>query len=153
VQEFANVILLRTLSKGYGLAGLRMGFGIAQPSLLAGLFKVKDSYNIDAVATAVGTAAMRDQAYKNDCAERVKVSRTKLFTDLKNLGYTVLPSQTNFLLATVPPGIDAEQTYLRLKSLGILVRYFAEPGLADKLRITVGTDAQNHSLIEALAAG
>lgn len=153
VQEFANVIVLRTLSKGYGLAGLRMGFGIAQPQLLAGLFKVKDSYNIDAVATVVGTAAMRDQAYKNDCIERVKASRTKLLTDLKNLGYTVLPSQTNFLLATVPPGVDAKQTYLRLKSLGILVRYFAEPGLTDKLRITVGTDAQNHSLIEALAAG
>jgi histidinol-phosphate aminotransferase len=153
VQEFENVMLLRTLSKGYGLAGLRMGFGIAQPQLLAGLFKVKDSYNIDAVATAVGTAAMRDQAYKNACAEQVKASRAKLFTDLKNLGYTVLPSQTNFLLATVPAGADAAQIYLRLKSLGILVRYFAESGLTDKLRITVGTDAQNQSLIEALAAG
>jgi histidinol-phosphate aminotransferase len=153
VQEFENVILLRTLSKGYGLAGLRMGFGIAQPSLLAGLFKVKDSYNIDAVATAVGTAAMRDQAYKHDCAEKVKASRVKLFTELKNLGFTVLPSQTNFLLATVPPGMDAGQTYLRLKGLGILVRYFNEPGLTDKLRITVGTEEQNQTLLEALVAG
>jgi histidinol-phosphate aminotransferase len=153
VQEFENVILLRTLSKGYGLAGLRMGFGIAQPQLLAGMFKVKDSYNIDAIATAVGTAAMRDQAYKNACAERIKASRTRLFNDLKNLGYTVLPSQANFLLATVPSGVDAGQTYLRLKSMGILVRYFNEPGLTDKLRITVGTEEQNQTLIEALAAG
>jgi histidinol-phosphate aminotransferase len=153
VQEFENVILLRTLSKGYGLAGLRMGFGIAQPQLLAGMFKVKDSYNIDAVATAVGTAAMRDQAYKQACAERIKASRARLFDDLKNLGYTVLPSQANFLLATVPPGIDAGQTYLRLKAMGILVRYFNEPGLTDKLRITVGTEEQNQTLIEALAAG
>ncbi|MFE4106368.1 pyridoxal phosphate-dependent aminotransferase, partial [Almyronema epifaneia] len=68
VAEFTNVIVLRTLSKGYSLAGLRMGFGIANPQLLSGLFKVKDSYNIDAIATQVATAAMQDQTYKNACA-------------------------------------------------------------------------------------
>lgn len=149
VQEFENVISLRTLSKGYSLAGLRMGFGIANPMLLSGLFKVKDSYNIDAIAIAVGTAAMRDQAYKNDCAERVKQSRTQLAVDLKNLGFIVPESQANFLLAMVPDG-DAEQLYLGLKERGILVRYFKQPGLENKLRISVGTTAQNQSLIEAL---
>jgi histidinol-phosphate aminotransferase len=149
VQEFENVIVLRTLSKGYSLAGLRMGFGIAHPNLLAGLFKVKDSYNIDAIATAVGAAAMRDQAYKKACAEKVKRSRTKLTLDLKNLGFTVLDSQANFVLAT-PPSNQAESIYLALKERGILVRYFKQPGLDDKLRITVGTDEQNHTLIEAL---
>jgi histidinol-phosphate aminotransferase len=149
VQEFDNVISLRTLSKGYSLAGLRMGFGMANPKLLAGLFKVKDSYNIDAIAIAVGTAALRDQAYKKDCAERVKQSRTQLTADLKNLGFTVRESQANFVLATIPDG-DAESIYLALKDRGILVRYFKQPGLADKLRISVGTDAQNQSLIEAL---
>lgn len=151
VQEFENVIILRTLSKGYSLAGLRMGFGVANPKLLAGLFKVKDSYNIDAIATAVGTAAMRDQAYKNACAEKVKASRTKLTIELKNLGFTVLDSQGNFVLAT-PTGANAEQLYLGLKNQGILVRYFKQPGLEDKLRITVGTDEQNQILIEALIA-
>lgn len=149
VQEFDNVIVLRTLSKGYSLAGLRMGFGIANPNLLSGLFKVKDSYNIDAIATLVGTAAMRDQAYKNACAEKVKASRSQLTVNLKNLGFTVLPSQGNFVLAT-PPDATAESLYLALKERGILVRYFKQPGLSDKLRITVGTDEQNQILMEAL---
>jgi len=151
VQEFENVIVLRTLSKGYSLAGLRLGFGIANPGLLSGLFKVKDSYNIDAIAIALGTAAMRDQAYKNECAERVKVSRVKLTTDLKNLGFTVLDSHSNFVLAT-PSGKSSESLYLALKERGILVRYFKQPGLDDKLRISVGTDEQNQILIEALVS-
>ncbi len=149
VHEFENVIVLRTLSKGYSLAGLRMGFGVANPKLLAGLFKVKDSYNIDAIATAVGTAAMRDQAYKEECAAKVKLSRVKLTTDLKNLGFTVLESQGNFVLAT-PPKAQAEFLYLALKERGILVRYFKQPNLADKLRISVGTDEENQTLVEAL---
>jgi histidinol-phosphate aminotransferase len=151
VQECSNVIVLRTLSKGYSLAGLRLGFGIADPQLLSGLFKVKDSYNIDAVAIAVGTAAMADQAYKNDCADRVKTSRHQLRKELQNLGFTVPPSQGNFVLATTPDG-QAESLYLGLKAQGILVRYFKQPGLDDKLRITVGTDEQNQTLVTALKA-
>jgi histidinol-phosphate aminotransferase len=149
VQEFDNVLISRTLSKGYSLAGLRLGFAIAQPKLLSGLLKVKDSYNIDAIACAVGTAAMLDQAYKNDCAEKVKASRSKLSQDLKQLGFEVPDSQTNFLFVRPPQG-NAEAIYLALKQRGILVRYFNQPGLSDKLRITVGTPEQNQSLIEAL---
>ena len=150
VQEFDNVIVLRTLSKGYSLAGLRLGFGVANPSLLSGLFKVKDSYNIDAVAIALGTAAFRDQDYKNANAEKVKISRTKITLDLKNLGFTVLESHGNFVLATPPQG-NAEEIYLKLKEVGILVRYFNQAGLSDKLRITVGTDEQNKALINFLS--
>ncbi len=149
VSEFPNIIILRTLSKGYSLAGLRLGFGIANPELLSGLFKVKDSYNIDAIANLVGAAAIRDIDYKNECAEKVKYSRAKLAIDLKNLGFTVLPSHGNFLLAT-PPTSNAENIYLKLKEQGILVRYFKQPGLEDKLRITVGTEEQNQTLLLAL---
>lgn len=149
VEEFENVIVLRTLSKGYSLAGLRLGFGIANPKLLAGLFKVKDSYNIDAIACAVGAAAMRDQAYKNECATKVKRSRVQLAVALKQLGFQLWPSQTNFLLAKPPQG-NAEQIYLALKEQGILVRYFNQPGLEDKLRISIGTNEQNQMLITAL---
>jgi histidinol-phosphate aminotransferase len=149
VHEFDNVLISRTLSKGYSLAGLRLGFGIANPSLLSGLFKVKDSYNIDAIACAVGAAAMRDQAYKKACAEKVKASRAKLTLDLKQLGFQVPNSQTNFLFVKTPKD-NAEVIYLALKERGILVRYFNQPGLSDKLRITVGTDEQNQILIEAL---
>lgn len=149
VEEFANVIIIRTLSKGYSLAGLRLGFGIGNPALLSGLFKVKDSYNIDAIACLVGAAAMRDQAHKQECAEKVKASRAKLAVDLKQLGFQIWNSQTNFLL-TQPPNGNAEQIYLALKERGILVRYFQQPGLEDKLRITIGTDEQNQRLIEVL---
>lgn len=149
VQEFDHVIVARTLSKGYSLAGLRLGFGIANPRLLSGLFKVKDSYNVDAIACAVGAAAMRDQSYKIDCAKKVKASRTQLAANLKQLGFQLWDSQANFLLAQPPQG-NAEQIFLALKQQGILVRYFKQPGLEDKLRITVGLDEQNQMLVEAL---
>lgn len=152
IHEFDNVLISRTLSKGYSLAGLRLGFGLAQPTLLSGLFKVKDSYNVDAIACLVGAAAMRDQAYMQDCANRVKASRESLAIALKQLGFEVPPHvQTNFLFVT-PPNGNAEAIYLALKERGILVRYFNQPGMSDKLRITVGTEEQNQLLIEALVS-
>ena len=149
VREFDNVIILRTLSKGYSLAGLRLGFGIANPKLISGLFKVKDSYNVDALAILVGTAAMKDQDYKNACAEKVKRSRSKLAVDLKNIGFDVRDSQGNFLLVT-PPNNEAAAIYQFLKQQNILVRYFNLPELDDKLRITVGTEEQNQKLLQAI---
>ncbi|MBX9259157.1 histidinol-phosphate transaminase [Desmonostoc muscorum CCALA 125] len=149
VKEYENAIVIRTLSKGYSLAGLRLGFGVANPKLLHGLFKVKDSYNIDAIACAIGTAAITDQAYKNACVAKIKASRNQLATDLKQLGFRTWDSQTNFLL-TQPPTGNAEYLYQKLKEQGILIRYFKQPGLEDKLRITVGTDEQNQALVEAL---
>ncbi|MBD2342166.1 histidinol-phosphate transaminase [Calothrix sp. FACHB-156] len=149
VQEYNNVIIIRTLSKGYSLAGLRLGFGIANPKLLDGLFKVKDSYNIDAIACAVATAAITDQAYKNACVAKIKISRTQLASDLKKLGFLVWDSQTNFLLVQPPQG-NAEYLYQKLKEQKILIRYFKQPGLDDKLRITIGTDEQNQTLVQAL---
>lgn len=149
VKEFENVMISRTLSKGYSLAGLRLGFGIANPKLLSGLFKVKDSYNIDAIACAVGAAAIRDQAYLQECVAKVKASRARLTAELKQLGFQVPDSQTNFLFAAPPKG-NAAEIYFALKERGILVRYFQQPGLDNKLRITVGTDEQNQTLIEAL---
>ena len=143
------MIVIRTLSKSYSLAGLRLGFGVANPQLLQGLFKVKDSYNIDAIACAVGAAAITDQTYKNGCVAKIKASRTQLTTDLKKLGFHVWDSQANFLLVQSPEG-NAEYLYQSLKEQGILVRYFQQPGLDNKLRITVGTDDQNQVLVKAL---
>ena len=144
-----NVIVLRTLSKGYSLAGLRLGFGVADPSLLAGLWKVKDSYNVDALSAAVGAAAVADQAHKIANAEKVRASRAKLKAALEKLDFTVWPSQSNFLLVR-PPGGDAERIYQGLKAGGILIRYFKQPALEDKLRISIGTDEQNAALAAAL---
>jgi histidinol-phosphate aminotransferase len=150
VKEYENVIVIRTLSKGYSLAGLRLGFGVANPKLLHNLFKVKDSYNIDAIACAVGTAAIIDQEYKNACVAKVKASRTQLAIDLKQLNFQVWDSQTNFLLVQ-PPQDNAQYLYQQLKAQNILVRYFPQPGLDNKLRISIGTDEQNQILVEALS--
>jgi histidinol-phosphate aminotransferase len=150
VKKYNNVIILRTLSKGYSLAGLRLGFGIANPSLLEGLFKVKDSYNVDAIACAVGAAAIKDQNHKNNNAQKIKVSRSQMAESLQKMGFYMLPSQANFLLAQSPSG-NAKSLYEILKERGILVRYFNQPQLADKLRITIGTPEQNKTLIQVLS--
>ena len=146
--KYDNVIVLRTLSKGYSLAGLRLGFGIAQPRLLTGLVKVKDSYNVDAIACAVGAAAVADQNHKNINVQKIIASRRQMTNELEQLGFHVWLSQANFLL--VKPSVDAEFLYKKLKQKGILVRYFKQPQLTDKLRITIGTPEQNQCLIRAL---
>ncbi|MBD2354017.1 histidinol-phosphate transaminase [Tolypothrix sp. FACHB-123] len=151
VREYKNVILIRTLSKGYSLAGLRLGFGIANPQLLSGLFKVKDSYNIDAIACAVATAAITDQDYKNACVAKITASKIQLTGDLKKLGFIVWDSQANFLLVQPPQG-NAEYLYQKMKEQQILIRYFKQPGLEDKLRISIGTDEQNQTLVQALTS-
>jgi histidinol-phosphate aminotransferase len=148
-KKYSNVIVLRTLSKGYSLAGLRLGFGIANPALLAELNKIKDSYNVDALAYAVGAAAIADQDHKTANAEKIKASRAKLAVSFKELGFDVWPSQTNFLLVR-PPNGDAERIYQTLKVRGILIRYFNQPRLEDKLRISVGTEEQNQILVKTL---
>ncbi|HEY9747987.1 MAG TPA: aminotransferase class I/II-fold pyridoxal phosphate-dependent enzyme, partial [Allocoleopsis sp.] len=103
------------------------------------------------IAALVGAAAIRDQAYKDICVAKVKAARSQLAQNLQQLGFRVWNSQTNFLL-TQPSQNNAEQIYLDLKDRGILVRYFHQPGLNDKLRITVGTEAQNQTLLEALSS-
>jgi len=149
VEKHENVIVLRTLSKGYSLAGLRLGFGVAQPPVLEGLIKTKAIYNVGAIACAAGAAAMRDQAHKNANAERVKASRSALSKQLGEMGFTFPQSQANFLLARPPAG-NAAEIHEALKARGILVRYFQSELLKDKLRITVGTEDQNAALIDAL---
>jgi histidinol-phosphate aminotransferase len=149
VRRHENVIVLRTLSKGYSLAGLRLGFAVACPALIDGLMKIKDSYNVDAVTCLLGAAALLDQSYKRTNAERVKVSRERLSAALRKLGFRVWPSQANFILARPPKG-DAERLYLSLKEERILVRYFKQPRLEDKLRISVGTDEENAVLVQCL---
>ena len=149
VGQHDNVVIVRTLSKSHGLAGLRLGFAIGSAELIAALSKVKDSYNVDAIASRVGAAAIRDTAYTRSVVDRVRTSRARLATGLESIGFRVWPSDANFLL-TRPPDGAAGMIYRQLKTAGILVRYFDTPELSDKLRITVGTDAQNDRLLEAL---
>jgi histidinol-phosphate aminotransferase len=149
VRRFDNVIVLRTLSKGYSLAGLRFGYAIASRQMIDGLVKVKDSYNVDAVAIALATAAIQDQAYFRSNVEKIKRDRQKLTHELRMLGFGVADSQTNFVWADTNTDTAAE-IYERLVKRNIYVRYFNLPGIADKLRITVGTPEQNDRLLAAL---
>ena len=149
VKDFDNVILLRSMSKGYSLAGLRFGYAIASPVLIAGLMKVKDSYNVDAIAIATATAAIEDQQYFKKNVEKVKKARKELTEQLRNLGFDVPGSCANFVLAK-SGNYKAGDIYDKLVQRNIYVRYFDSPSLRDKLRITVGTTEQNDRLISAL---
>jgi len=148
-KDFDNVILLRSMSKGYSLAGLRFGYAIASPVLIAGLMKVKDSYNVDAIAIAAATAAIKDQRYFKKNVEKIKKARKELTEQLRGLGFGVPDSCANFVLAQ-SGNYKASEIYDKLVQRNIYVRYFDSPSLRDKLRITVGTAEQNDRLISAL---
>jgi len=149
VKDFDNVIILRSMSKGYCLAGIRLGYAIAQPALIAGLMKVKDSYNVDAVAITAATAAIRDQSYFQQNIKKVKDERARLTQQLRDLGLDVPDSSGNFVLAKCK-NHKAVEIYEKLVERKIYVRYFDYPNLNDKLRITVGTSEQNDKLLLAL---
>ncbi|MEN6383858.1 MAG: histidinol-phosphate transaminase [Phycisphaerales bacterium] len=150
-KNLENVIILRSMSKGYSLAGLRFGFGIANENLIKGLMKVKDSYNVDALAIAAATAAIEDQQYHKANVHQIKIQRKFLTEKLIELGFDVPQSQTNFVFAK-PLKIKAMDVYEELKKRDIYVRYWAYPDIKDKLRITVGTPKENEKLLNALEA-
>ena len=144
-----NVIVLRTLSKSYSLAGLRVGLGLTTPALASELNKVKDSYNVSRLAQAGALAALNDQARMLEHVARVRATRVRLTRELAALGYTVPPSQANFVLAR-RPGRTLLPVKQALLERGILVRYFAE--IPDALRITVGTDEEIDRLLAELGS-
>ena len=149
IDGFDNLIILRSMSKGYSLAGMRFGYGVAQKELIEGLRKVQDSYPVDAVTLAAATSAIKDQEYFRANVEKVKTERAKLTDALRAMGFIVPDSSSNFLLAQCK-GCNAGDIYDKLVERNIYARYFNVPVLNDKLRITVGTSEQNDKLIEAL---
>jgi histidinol-phosphate aminotransferase len=152
VRTCPNVIITRTLSKSYALAGLRLGYAVARPAVIANMVKVKDSYNCDAVSIAAGIAALQDQAHAKRSWNHVRSERIRVSEGLRQRGFDVVPSQANFVLVTVPGKTRkrALETYRALRAKGILVRWFDQPGLADKLRISIGTRKDNNTLLTAL---
>ena len=151
-RERPNVLVLRTLSKSYSLAGLRFGYAVGAVELIQGLEKVKDSYNVDAVSIELALAALGDQAWMRANVEKIRSERARLsaaLAELPGLGFGVTPSEANFILAAVPGG-NGEAWYKNLKARGILVRWWNLPRLADKLRITVGSPAENDALLAAV---
>lgn len=154
-----NLIITRTLSKAYSLAGIRFGFVIAQPEIVRELTKVKDSYNCDVLSLAAATAAIEDQDYFREVRAKIINTRERMRTELAALGFDVTPSHANFLWCrrTDRP---VKPIYEELKRRKILVRYMsyaagpvgAPDGSYDGLRITVGTDAEIDRLLAELRA-
>jgi histidinol-phosphate aminotransferase len=154
IQQFDNLVFLRTLSKGYGLAGLRFGYGIATATLIQPMLeKTRDSYNLDLLSQTIAGAALQAQSYAQYTWQQVRLERQRMIVALQHMGLTSADSQANFLLTQVPPNraLNAANLYLALKADGILVRYFDQPRLNDKLRLTIGTPNENDQLLACLA--
>ena len=151
VRRHDNVIVLRTFSKSFSLAGLRIGLAFASKEIVAGLMKVKDSYNLNRVSATAATAALRDLPWMIRNVRRIQRSRASLSRALERLGFQVYPSQTNFVLAR-RAHTDMQRIQRALKAQRILIRHFDVPGLQDCLRISVGTPAETKSVVDALKA-
>jgi len=152
VEKYDNLVVCQTTSKSRSLAGLRVGFAIAQPHLIAALEAVKNSFNsypMDRFAIAAAVASFEDQAYFEAQNAKVIASREKLTAQLKELGFKVLPSAANFIFASLPSK-DAGELAAELREHGIIVRYFNKPRINQFLRITIGRDEQNQRLIDTL---
>ena len=152
VEKYDNLVVCQTTSKSRSLAGLRVGFAIAQPHLIAALEAVKNSFNsypMDRFAIAAAVASFQDQAYFEAQCQKVIASREKLVTDLTSLGFKILPSHANFIFASHPQQ-DAGDLAAALRERGIIVRYFNKPRINQYLRITIGTDDQNQRLADTL---
>ncbi len=151
VKRFPNVIVSRTFSKSRSLAGLRFGYALASPSVIEGMMKVKDSYNVSFLTQQIALASLKDPDYLAGNVAKIKASRSKLAEDLKALGFSFIPSQTNFLFASPPSG-DGKGYFEALRSRNILVRYFSAPRTAAYVRISVGTPEEMAALVEATKA-
>ncbi|MFM7383955.1 MAG: pyridoxal phosphate-dependent aminotransferase, partial [Microcystaceae cyanobacterium] len=149
LKQFENVIISRTLSKSYSLAGMRVGFGISSPAIIAEMDKVRDSYNLDRLAQCLGTAALQATDEFKPIWQKIRQTREFLMQSLTDLDFNVLPSDANFVLVS-PQWIAADQLYEQLKARKVLVRYFNQPRITDYVRITIGTEEETQALLTAI---
>jgi histidinol-phosphate aminotransferase len=148
LKDYPNLIVTRSFSKGYSLAGIRLGYLVARTETVAHLIKVKDSYNCDKLSQVAGVAALRDQGYLAETRAKIVATRGRLTAALRSMGYTVPESQSNFVWATGGP--PAQDTFQRLKDQKILVRLMSYTDCPQGLRISVGTDAEIDQLLKKL---
>ena len=153
IQQYPQLLVTHTLSKSRALAGLRVGYATGHPDLIEALNRVKDSFNsypLDRFAQAGATAAMEDDTYFDAMCRKVIDSKARLVTDMRALGFEVLPSAANFIFARFP-GRDGADIAAKLRERSIIVRHFRNPTrISPFMRITIGTDEQCAGLVEAL---
>jgi histidinol-phosphate aminotransferase len=145
-----NLVILRTMSKSYALAGMRIGFALASPELIADLDAVKDSYNLDRLAIVAATAAIEDEDHHRKIVDHVVAERRWLEMHLHGLGFEHSPSEANFVFVKPPTGNAAAALADALRERRILVRHYDRDPIAGWFRITVGTRDQHERLLEAL---
>lgn len=153
LKKYPNVVIVRTMSKSRALAGMRVGYAFGSKELIKALHDVKfsvNSYTLNMPALAAGVVAANDREYFEETVYRVLVTREKTKAALRELGFTVLESRTNFLFAKPPAKVTAAELFEKLKEKDIYVRYFNKPRLSDYLRITIGTDGEMEQFIRAL---
>ncbi|HEX2681492.1 MAG TPA: aminotransferase class I/II-fold pyridoxal phosphate-dependent enzyme, partial [Candidatus Dormibacteraeota bacterium] len=148
LERHANVLLLRTFSKSYGLAGMRIGFALGPADLIEALDAVKDSYNVDRLAIVAATAAIEDADHHRKVVDEVVRNRGELARALEGLAFEVVPSSTNFVFARPPR--PAGEVVAALRERKILVRHYDREPIAGWIRITVGTREQHEKLLSAL---
>ncbi len=140
--EHPNVLVARTFSKGFSLCFQRVGYCVGHPDLIAGLDKIRDSYNVNGLGQVGALATLRNLPYYRSNFRRIRATRQRISAALTDLGFQAFPSQTNFILVR-PPRLSAEVWQQKLREHKILVRWFAAPEVRDYLRISIGTDADD----------
>jgi histidinol-phosphate aminotransferase len=154
IQEYPNLLVVQTLSKSRSLAGLRVGLALGDSGLIDGIQRVKNSFNaypLDSLALAGATAAFTDRANFEHNRSRIIATRTWTIVALEKLGFHIVPSEANFIMATHTT-MPASSLYLTLKERGILVRYFNSPRIDNYLRITIGMDEEMQALVNTVEA-
>jgi len=149
VRKYKNVIVTRTMSKSYGLAGLRIGFGISNKYFISQMNKVKDSYNIDSIAQVVATNAFKNENYFRSKWLKIRETKDLFVNSLTQLSFEIVASDANFILAK-PSWISAADLYLHLSKMKIFVRYFDNSLVKDYVRISIGTEEEMTKLLQAI---
>ncbi|MBR3289641.1 MAG: histidinol-phosphate transaminase [Clostridia bacterium] len=154
LKKYDNLLISRTYSKSYAMAGARLGFALGSPDLIADLSRIQYStnpYNVDRLTLVAGTAAVEDQDYLHDCVTAVAATRQRVTEALRNMGFEVLPSAANFVLARHPE-VPGQALYESLKARGILVRHFKKPRIDPFIRVSIGTDEQMNAFCDVVKA-
>ena len=150
--KYDNLLVVQTFSKSRCLAGMRIGFALGSPELIGDLQRMKFSfnpYNLDRLALLAGTAAMEDEEYLKACTEKICATRRRVTDRLREMGFEVLESKTNFVFAK-KPGLSGSRLFAALREKGILVRHWDDPLIVDYLRISIGSDKEMDTFLSAV---
>jgi histidinol-phosphate aminotransferase len=149
IGKYPNVLVARSFSKSYALAGMRLGWVVGPTPLTGALDKVKDSYNVSRLSQIAGEAAIEDVPYFEETVRKVKATRERVRRQLEGWSFGVLPSQTNFVFAKPPAPLTAKQWFDRLRDRKILVRWWDADRIRDFARVSIGTDEEMDNFLEA----